>query len=129
MCRWEENMYEHVKNFAEILCTMANEQLPNFTSMDRNLAKRGNHKIYLDYLQNRRGQTIACAYSLRPFKGATVSTPLHWNEVKPGLDPSQFTINNILKRINKSGDIFNDVLGTGNDLKKCLKKLADHTVS
>jgi bifunctional non-homologous end joining protein LigD len=116
--------YEQVKNFAEVLCTMVNEQLPKFTSMDRNLAKRGDNKIYLDYLQNRRGQTIACAYSIRPVKGATVSTPLQWKEVKQGLSPAQFTIKNILNRVNKAGDMFIDVLGTGVDLKKCLQKLS-----
>lgn len=116
--------YEQVKDFAAVLCTMINDQLPNFTSMERNLAKRGNSKIYLDHLQNRRGQTIACAYSLRPFKGATVSTPLNWKEVKQGLHPAQFDINNTLKRVNKMGDIFSGVLGTGTDIIKCLKKLS-----
>jgi bifunctional non-homologous end joining protein LigD len=116
--------YEQVKNFAEVLCTLVNEQLPKFTSMERSLSKRGNNDIYLDYLQNRRGQTIACAYSLRPVKGATVSTPLHWKEVKQGLEPAMFDINNTLKRVNKQGDLFFDVLGAGIDLKKCIKKLS-----
>jgi bifunctional non-homologous end joining protein LigD len=117
-------LYEQVKSFAEVLCTMVNDQLPGFTSMDRNLIKRGDKKIYLDYLQNRRGQTIACAYSLRPVKEATVSTPLQWKEVKPGLKPTDFTISNILKRVNKTRDIFIGVLGNGIDLKKCLQKLS-----
>ena len=69
--------YEQVRSFAEIICRMANEQLPKFTSMERNLKKRGN-KIYLDYLQNSRGQTIAAAYSVRPHPGAIVSIPLLW---------------------------------------------------
>ncbi|MBK7885715.1 MAG: hypothetical protein IPJ81_19470 [Chitinophagaceae bacterium] len=85
---------------------MVNEQLPGFTTMERNLQKRGNKHIYLDYLQNRRGQTIAAPYSLRPRKGATVSTPLSWKEVKHGLQPSDFTIFNIHKRINKKGPLF-----------------------
>jgi bifunctional non-homologous end joining protein LigD len=116
--------YEQVKDFAALLCTMVNEMLPEFTSMDRNLKKRGDKKIYLDHLQNRRGQTLACAYSLRPKKGATVSTPLEWKEVKKGLHPSAFTINTILKRVQKKGDIFKEVLGAGVDIKKCLTKLS-----
>ncbi len=116
--------YEQVKSFAEFLCTMVQELLPAFTSMDRSLAKRGKNKIYLDYLQNRRGQTIAAPYSLRPYKGATVSTPLLWKEVKPGLSPATFTINNTLKRVTKLGDLFKDVLGKGIDLKACLTKLS-----
>jgi bifunctional non-homologous end joining protein LigD len=116
--------YEQVKNFAHILCTMVHEQIPGFTSMERNLQKRGNSKIYLDYLQNRRGQTIAAPYSLRPRDKATVSTPLQWKEVMKGLDPTSFTIDTILKRVKKIGDIFSPVLGTGIDLKKCIAKLS-----
>jgi len=67
--------------------------------------KRGG-KIYLDYLQNRRGQTLACAYSVRPYRGATVSTPLEWREVKKGLDPADFTINTIGERLKKKGDLW-----------------------
>ncbi len=115
--------YEQVKDFAHLICILTNEQLPGSTSLERNLKKRGNNKIYLDHLQNRRGQTIACVYSLRPKAGATVSTPLLWNEVKKGLSPQEFTIHTILKRIKKTGDIFAGVLGKGIDLSKCLKNL------
>ena len=117
-------LYENVKDFAHSLCMMVNEELPEFTSLERNLAKRGKDHIYLDYLQNRRGQTIACAYSLRPKIGGTISTPLLWDEVKPGLHPSQFNIKTIPDRIKKLGDIFKDVLGAGVDIKKCIEKLS-----
>ncbi len=95
--------YEQVKDFAYLICMLASDQLPGFTTLERNLQKRGNKHIYMDYLQNRRGQTIACVYSLRPKPGATVSTPLLWKEVKSGLTPQDFTINNILKRVKKLG--------------------------
>jgi bifunctional non-homologous end joining protein LigD len=115
--------YEQVKDFAHILCMMVSEQLPDFTTLERNLKKRGNKHMYLDYLQNRKGQTIASVYSLRPRIGATVSMPLLWKEVKPGLSPGDFTIHNALKRITKMGDIFSGVLGPGADINKCLAKL------
>ncbi|HEY5407732.1 MAG TPA: DNA ligase D [Ginsengibacter sp.] len=115
--------YEQVKDFALIICTLANEELKDTTTLERNLQKRGNKKIYMDYLQNRKGQTIASVYSLRPKEGATVSTPLLWKEVKKGLSPQQFTIHNILQRVQKTGDIFKGILGKGIDLNKCLKKL------
>ena len=121
-------LYEQVKDFAHFLCILVNEELPDITSMERSLQKRGNNKIYLDYLQNRRGQTIASVYSLRPHAGATVSMPLHWKEVKPGLTPSAFTIETALPRIKKMGDIFSGVLGKGIDLKKCLEKLKEFTL-
>ena len=115
--------YEQAKDFTYLICMLASEQIPGFTTLERNLQKRGHKHIYMDYLQNRRGQTIACAYSLRPKPGATVSTPLLWKEVKSGLTPQHFTINNIMKRVKKMGDIFSPILGKGIDLNKCLKKL------
>jgi bifunctional non-homologous end joining protein LigD len=115
--------FEQVKDFTYLVCMMANDQLKDFTTLERNLQKRGNKHIYMDYLQNRRGQTIASVYSLRPKVGATVSTPLLWKEVKKGLSPKQFTIHNIEQRVKKMGDIFTGVLGKGIDLKKCLKNL------
>ena len=77
----------------------------------------------MDYLQNRRGQTIASVYSVRPKAGATVSTPLLWEEVKSGLSPQEFTIKNIMNKVRKTGDIFTGILGKGIDLNKCLKNL------
>ncbi len=117
--------YDQAKDFAHVIATMANEQIPAFTSLDRSLAKRGKDKIYIDFLQNRKGQTLACAYSLRPKPGATVSTPLEWKEVRKGLSPSDFTFKNIMSRIEKKGDLFAGVLLKGIDMKKCLKKLTE----
>ncbi|MFY9310999.1 MAG: DNA ligase D [Bacteroidia bacterium] len=115
--------YDQLKDFSHLVCMIAAEQLPDFTSLERNLRKRGKDMIYMDYLQNRRGQTISSVYSLRPKEGATVSMPLDWKEVKPGLSPQDFNIFNALKRIEKKGDIFKGVLGKGLDLQKCLKLL------
>ncbi|MEO6904823.1 MAG: DNA ligase D [Ginsengibacter sp.] len=116
--------YEQVKDFTYIVCMLVNEELKTFTTLERNLQKRGNKHIYLDYLQNRRGQTISSVYCVRPKPGATVSTPLLWKEVKKGLSPKQFTIFNSLERVKKMGDIFKGVLGKGIDLAKCLENLA-----
>lgn len=115
--------YGQVKDFAHVLCMIVSEQLPEFTTLERNLKKRGKSHMYLDYLQNTKGQTIASVYSLRPRVGATVSMPLLWKEVKPGLSPAGFTIKNALKRIKKVGDIFSGVLGPGTDINKCLRML------
>ncbi len=114
--------YEQVKDFAHLIAIMTQALLPDTTSIERTLSKRGPN-IYIDYLQNRGGQTLATAYSLRPREGATVSTPLEWKEVKEGLHPSQFTMHNILDRIKKKGDLFEPVLKKGIDLRKCLKNL------
>jgi bifunctional non-homologous end joining protein LigD len=114
--------YDQAKEFAHIIALMANEQLPKLTSLERS-PKNRREQIYLDYLQNRKGQTLACTYSVRPKPGATVSTPLKWEEVKPGLHPSQFTIKNIYDRVEKEGDLFRGIFGKGIDIAKSLKNL------
>lgn len=115
--------YDQVKDFAYLICVMVNNMLPGFTTLERNLKKRGNKHIYLDYLQNRRGQTLASVYSIRPKPGATVSTPLKWEEVKKGLSPKQFDIYNTKKRVEEMGDLFSGILKKGINMEKCLKKL------
>jgi bifunctional non-homologous end joining protein LigD len=111
--------YEQSKEFARIIVTLVNQQLPKFTSIERHIADRKG-KMYLDFLQNRPHATIACAYSVRPKPGATVSMPLQWDEVKRGLKMSDFTIKNALERIESNGDIFKPVLGKGIDLAKVI---------
>lgn len=114
--------YEQARSFGEIIATLVQEQLPSFTSLERSLKKRGN-KIYIDYLQNSRGQTVASAYSVRPVLGAQVSAPLLLKEIKKGLHPSQFTIFNIEKRIQQLGDLFYMSLQKGINMHSCLRKL------
>ncbi len=115
--------YEEVRDFCKIIVMMVQEMMPDNTTLERSLKKRADTKMYLDFLQNRQGQTLASAYSLRPKPGATASAPLHWKEVKSGLHPSQFHIHNLPQRVEKMGDIFKPVLGKGIDILKCLKNL------
>lgn len=114
--------YITVKDFAHIIATLVQEQLPETTTLERSLSKRG-PKIYIDYLQNRTSQTLASVYSLRPVPGASVSTPLEWKEVSHKLTPQQFTMQNILQRIKKKGDLFLPVLNESNSIEKALKAL------
>lgn len=112
--------YEIAKNFAQVVATHVNEILPATTSILRMPAKR-KKRVYLDFLQNRRGQTLAAPYSVRPRPGATVSTPLLWEEVTARLDVSKFTIRSIFKRLDKLGDIWKPVLGKPANLDKAIK--------
>jgi bifunctional non-homologous end joining protein LigD len=94
--------------------------LPETTSLERQPKNRSG-KIYIDFLQNSKGQTLAAPYSLRPRPGATVSTPLEWSEVNARLDPKNFTIKNTMKRLDKKDDLWKAVIGKGNDLKKAFR--------
>ena len=115
--------YEQSKQLAELIANLVHEELPSFTSLIRDPRKRQD-KIYIDYLQNRPIQTICAPYSIRPKPGATVSAPLHWDEVKKGLKISDFHMKNILERVKAEGDLFNGILEKGIDLNKILKGLS-----
>ncbi|MGN6180842.1 MAG: DNA ligase D [Mucilaginibacter sp.] len=113
--------YDQSQMFARLIVNIVHKQIPDYTSLERMVAKR-NGKMYLDFLQNRPGATIAGPYSLRPKVGATVSMPLSWDEVKPGLTMRDFTIFNSIDRLKETGDLFKGVLGKGIDLEKTIKK-------
>ncbi len=114
--------YETAGGFAKLVATLAHHKVPGFTSLLRSPKER-QKKVYLDFLQNKPGQTLAAPYSIRPRPGATVSTPLAWEEVKPGLDPRRFTIRTIGERLERVGDLFQGVLGPGIDIERCLEQL------
>ena len=115
-------LYEQSRQLAELIVTLVHRELPDLTSLERSPSKRPN-RIYLDFLQNTETQTAAAPYSLRPKPGAPVSTPLHWDEVKKGLTPQTWHMNNIYGRVQEVGDLFKPVLGKGIDLVKVLKRV------
>lgn len=112
--------YDQSKEFARIIATLVQREIPKYTSIER-IVKARKGKMYIDFLQNRAHATVAAPYSLRPKPGATVSMPLRWEEVKKGLKMSDFTIYNALERIKGAGDIFKPVLGKGINLEKVIK--------
>ncbi|MGY4383413.1 bifunctional non-homologous end joining protein LigD [Pedobacter sp. UYP24] len=113
--------YKQSQLFANIIVKLVHREISDYTSLERSIAARKG-KMYLDFLQNRPGATIAGPYSLRPKPGATVSMPLDWVEVKPGLTIQDFNIHNALDRIKETGDLFKGVLGKGIDLAKAIQK-------
>lgn len=113
--------YDQSQLFARIVVGIVNSIIPKFTSLERMISARKG-KMYLDFLQNRPGATIAGPNSLRPKPGATVSMPLEWKEVKPGLKMRDFTIFNAIDRLKVKGDIFRGVLGKGIDLETAILK-------
>jgi bifunctional non-homologous end joining protein LigD len=114
--------YEQSKEFGRVLVKIVHAKIPGFTSIERIIENRQG-KLYLDFLQNRPQATLAAPYSLRPKPDATVSMPLHWEEVTKGLKMKDFTIFNAIDRIKQYGDIFTGVLGKGINLKKTVKNI------
>lgn len=115
--------FEQSRQFAEILANVLFQRLPETTSVARSPQKR-EHKVYLDFLQNRSGQTMAAAYCVRPIEGAPVSTPIDWRELKADLHPTDFTMKTIWPRLKKVGDLWLPLLKhKGIDMADCLDRL------
>lgn len=117
--------YAQSRTIGELLARLVIRQLSDITTITRQVMKRGD-KVYLDYLQNRHGQTIVAPFSVRPLPGATVSMPLEWHEVNESLDPQDYTIKNAIERMEKLGsDPMHGVLEEVPDLGKVLQRLAE----
>jgi bifunctional non-homologous end joining protein LigD len=95
--------YETGQLLCHLIATFVVDKHPKIATIERMVKKRPRGTVYVDYLQNILGKTLATAYSARASDYAGVSTPLDWREVKAGLDPRDFTIRTALKRF-FSGD-------------------------
>lgn len=117
--------YEQSRTIGELLARVVLRELGDIATITRHVSKRGD-KVYLDYLQNRHGQTIVAPFSVRPLPGATVSMPLTWDEVDGSLDPRSFTIHSAIGRMEALGnDPVASVLEEKPDLGAVLAKLAE----
>lgn len=116
--------YEQTRQFAEIVARLLVRELPDIATVER-LPHQRDGKVYIDFLQNRRSQTVVPPYSVRPVRGATVSTPLHWDELEDvDLRPLRFTIKTVPDRIREHGDLFAPVLHDRHDLLPAIEQLA-----
>ena len=98
--------YEISKVLAELVARRVNEKHPKETTVIRAVKSRPQDAVYVDYLQNIRGKTVASVYSARAETHASVSTPLTWSELTNDLDPRDFTIQNVPQRLKRVGDLW-----------------------
>jgi bifunctional non-homologous end joining protein LigD len=115
--------WEETRTFARLLATLGVEAEPKIATMARQIRARQG-KVYIDWLQNVRGQTIVAPFSVRPLPGAPVSCPLRWDEVTSKLDPRHFTIVTAPKRFATMRDPVAPVLRTSVDIASALARLA-----
>jgi bifunctional non-homologous end joining protein LigD len=113
--------YADTREFSAIIGNALARTHRGLVTTEWSKAKR--RGVLIDSNQNGEGKTIASAYSVRPKAGAPVSTPLRWNEVKEGLDPEVFTMEAVLARVQKHGDLFAGVLEGKQSLARALKAL------
>jgi bifunctional non-homologous end joining protein LigD len=119
--------YEQIADFAEQVATLIAENNPDAATIERALHQRKPGQIYIDHMQNARGKSVVAPYSVRPKSGATVSAPLEWSEVKRKKITSQdFTIQTILQRVERKGDLFKEVLKNRQSLDIAMKKLKEY---
>jgi len=115
--------YEQSRDFSHIISQAVNAALPDITSLER-MPKKREGKVYLDFLQNGKGKTMACAYSLRPREGATASAPLEWDELDGAFDLKNYNIKTLPKRVKEKGDLWEGFFKNALDLEEVLEKLS-----
>jgi bifunctional non-homologous end joining protein LigD len=92
--------------FCQIVATVVASHHPKVATVERKVRARGRGTVYVDFLQNILGKTLATAYSARASEFAGVSTPLTWDEVEAGVDPRDFTIVTAPARFAEVGDLW-----------------------
>jgi bifunctional non-homologous end joining protein LigD len=102
---------------AQMIATKVAEAHPKEATIERFVKARGAATVYVDYLQNIQGKTVAGPYCVRAKPGATVSTPLKWTEITDSLDPRAFNLGNAAERFEKIGDIWSEAMKKKNSLR------------
>jgi bifunctional non-homologous end joining protein LigD len=115
--------HEQAAEFMEVVARITQTQSPKDTTVERMTKNRPANSVYIDYLQNGLGKTLVGVYTARARAGATVSTPLAWEEVKECVRPREFTIKNMVERIGEAGDLFRPVLEKKQGLRNALETL------
>lgn len=116
--------YDQARMFCEGIGRRIVTLFPRLTTMERVKGRREG-RVYIDVLQNRRGQTIAAPYTARPVPGAWVSAPLDWDELSGPLDPSLFTIQSMPERVARVGDRFTRALWDRQDLLPAIERFRE----
>jgi bifunctional non-homologous end joining protein LigD len=115
--------YEQIAELAEQVATAVAREKSDVATVERSKRKRGRGMIYVDHMQNARGKSVVAPYSVRPRAGATVSAPLEWPEVERGkIEIGDFNIKNILKRIERKGELFRPVLKRKQKLEQAFER-------
>jgi bifunctional non-homologous end joining protein LigD len=118
----KEVTFATARALADLLGRLIVQEHPETATMERVVKKRGD-KVYVDTGQTGPTRTIVAPYSVRAYPGATVSTPLEWDEVTPKLDPSRFTIKTVPARFAERGDPMAPMLGAAPDVAAAVGKL------
>lgn len=114
--------FEETRIFTSFVADFLVSTEPDLFTIER-MKKNRDKRLYVDYIQHAEGKTIIAPYSARGRKEATVATPLFWEEVNEQLAPTHFTIDTIIKRLNKKGCPFEDYFDVDQPLDQVIEFL------
>ena len=111
-----KNDYEKVAEFARLFASEVARRAPKIATVERTIAKRKSTQVYVDWMQNARGKSLAAVFTARAKPKATVSMPLTWNQISKGVKIEDFTITNVPQLL-KKGDPWKDFFASRQSLK------------
>jgi len=111
------NEYEKVAEFARLFATEVARRAPKIATVERTIAKRKSTQVYVDWMQNARGKSLASVFTARAKPKAPVSMPLTWKQIEQGVKIQDFTIVNVPELLKKKGDAWADFFKQRQSLK------------
>jgi bifunctional non-homologous end joining protein LigD len=111
------NEYDKVAEFARLFATEVAQRAPKIATVERTIAKRKSTQVYVDWMQNARGKSLAAVFTARAKPKATVSMPLTWQQVAAGVKIQDFTITNVPELLKKKGDPWAEFFGSRQSLR------------
>jgi bifunctional non-homologous end joining protein LigD len=111
------NEYDKVGEFARLFASEVAQRAPTIATVERTIAKRKSTQVYVDWMQNARGKSLASVFTARAKPKATVSMPLTWQQVAKGVKIDDFTITNVPELLKKKGDAWAEFFASRQSLK------------
>jgi DNA ligase D len=111
------NEYGKVAEFSRLLASEIARRAPKIATVERSIDKRKRDQVYVDWMQNARGKTLAAVFAARAKPGATVSMPLTWKQIEQGVKISDFTVKNVPALLKKNGDAWSTFFNQRQKLK------------
>src|ERR1051325_185495 len=111
------NEYERAAEFSRLLATEVASRAPKIATVERTIAKRKRDQVYVDWMQNARGKSLASVFTARAKRAATISMPLSWKQIEKGVKISDFTVKNVPAVLKKNGDAWSDFFAKRQTLK------------
>ena len=111
------NEYEKVAEYARLFASEVARRKPQIATVERTIAKRKSTQVYVDWMQNARGKSLASAFTARAKAKASVSMPLTWKQIEKGVKIADFTITNVPELLEKKGDAWADFFKSRQTLK------------